>query len=138
MDTVAIYDRSTSGFHVINANSHLPGSGADMIFCFGPAGAGWIPLAGDWDGVSSPAPGVAQHAGASMPEVALDWLGDLDPLAPRPGRAKGRTAAQAAVDTVLATAWRQAQAWAARASCLCLTSGTGATPVPKTAQDAPC
>ncbi|MBK6317068.1 MAG: hypothetical protein IPF53_22995 [Blastocatellia bacterium] len=38
---------STSTFFLRNANA--PG-GADVVFGFGPAGSGWTPLAGDFDG----------------------------------------------------------------------------------------
>ena len=34
-------------FFLRNANT---GGAADMVFGYGPAGAGWRPLAGDWDG----------------------------------------------------------------------------------------
>ena len=45
-DTIGLYNPATSVFYLRNTN----GTGyADVTFAYGPAGAGWIPIAGDWD-----------------------------------------------------------------------------------------
>ena len=45
--TPGLYDPAASRFYVRNANS----TGiANTTFDYGPAGGGWIPLSGDWDG----------------------------------------------------------------------------------------
>lgn len=46
-DTVSLFNPSTSSFFLRNDNSAGP---ADAMFGYGPAGAGWTPIAGDWDG----------------------------------------------------------------------------------------
>jgi hypothetical protein len=46
-DTAGVYVSATGAWFLRNSNS--PG-GADIVFTFGPGGAGLIPLAGDWDG----------------------------------------------------------------------------------------
>ena len=46
-DTIGLYDPVTSTFYLKNSNSAGP---ADLTFVYGPAGSGWIPIAGDWDG----------------------------------------------------------------------------------------
>ncbi len=48
LDTPGLYDSATAGFHL--KNSHAQGGGADVVFSYGPANAGWLPLVGDWDG----------------------------------------------------------------------------------------
>ena len=52
-DTVGLYDPLTSTFYLRNSNS-LQGPNdhgyADIVFNYGPANAGMLPLAGDWDG----------------------------------------------------------------------------------------
>lgn len=45
--TAGLYNPSTSAFFLKNTNA---GGGADLTFSYGPAGAGWAPMAGDWDG----------------------------------------------------------------------------------------
>jgi len=45
--TVGIFNPSASGFYL--RNSHSAGT-ADVTFGYGPGGAGWQPLAGDWNG----------------------------------------------------------------------------------------
>ena len=37
-------------FHVLPARYANQSGPADVTFAYGPAGAGWIPIAGDWDG----------------------------------------------------------------------------------------
>ena len=46
-DTAGIYVPATGAWFLRNDNS--PGS-ADLVFGYGPAGIGWLPLEGDWDG----------------------------------------------------------------------------------------
>ena len=47
-DTIGLYQGDVSLFHL--KNSFTPGA-SDQYFAFGPGGnAGWIPLAGDWNG----------------------------------------------------------------------------------------
>ena len=52
-DTLGLYNPTTSVFYLRNTTS-LQGAGdlgyADVVFTFGQAGAGWIPIAGDWNG----------------------------------------------------------------------------------------
>ncbi|MBK6424961.1 MAG: M28 family peptidase [Blastocatellia bacterium] len=49
-DTIGVYDPSTSNFFLRNTN----GAGAaDVVFSFGAGGAGYLPLAGDWNGDGS-------------------------------------------------------------------------------------
>ena len=98
-DTIGIYLGSTGSWFLRNSNS--PG-GADVVFGFGPAGLGWIPLAGDWngDGVDTPglydpssgffylrnanSPGAADTffgfgpGGLGWKPMAGDWDGDGD------------------------------------------------------------
>ena len=45
--TAGLYNPATSTFYL--KNSHAGGA-ADIVFRYGPANAGWTPLAGDWDG----------------------------------------------------------------------------------------
>jgi trimeric autotransporter adhesin len=54
-DTAGIYDPATGAWFLRNTNS--PGS-ADLVFLFGPGGAGLVPLAGDWDGDGDDTPGL--------------------------------------------------------------------------------
>jgi len=96
-DTVGLYDPSASTFFLRNSNSSAP---ADLVFGYGPAGAGWLPIVGDWngDGVdtiglydpsasffflrnsnsSAPADLVFSYgpAGAGWIPIAGDWNGD--------------------------------------------------------------
>jgi len=46
-DTIGVYDPATSNFFLRNTNG---AGGADVTFSFGAGGAGYTPLAGDWDG----------------------------------------------------------------------------------------
>jgi len=95
--TIGLYNPATSFFYLSNSNSSAP---ADIKFGYGPAGAGWIPVAGDWngDGVdtiglynptssvfflrnsnsSAPADLVFSYgpAGAGWIPIAGDWNGD--------------------------------------------------------------
>lgn len=48
VDTVGQYNPATGQFSLKNMNAAGP---ADLIFPFGPAGAGWFALIGDWDGL---------------------------------------------------------------------------------------
>ncbi len=54
-DTAGVVANATSTFFL--KNSHNPGN-ADLAFGYGPAGAGWIPLSGDWDGDGMDTPGL--------------------------------------------------------------------------------
>jgi ribosomal protein S16 len=47
LPTVGVYDPAAAEFYLRNSND--PGV-ADVRFGYGPAGLGWQPLAGDWDG----------------------------------------------------------------------------------------
>src|SRR5262249_39485267 len=42
-----LYDPASSTFFLKNTNSAGP---ADLVFPYGPANSGWIPLVGDWNG----------------------------------------------------------------------------------------
>lgn len=102
-DTAGLYDASSSTFYLRNSNT--PGV-ADLTLRYGPAGAGWLPLAGDWNGDgtdtiglynpststfylrNSNTPGVADvsfgygPAGAGWLPLAGDWNGDgIDTIA---------------------------------------------------------
>ncbi|MCC6744778.1 MAG: FG-GAP repeat protein [Acidobacteria bacterium] len=46
-DTAGIYVSGTGAWFLRNSNSPGPG---DVVFGYGPAGLGWVSLAGDWDG----------------------------------------------------------------------------------------
>jgi hypothetical protein len=52
-DSVGLYDPATSTFYLRNTNS-LQGpddhASADIVFSYGPANSGMVPVAGDWDG----------------------------------------------------------------------------------------
>jgi hypothetical protein len=97
ISTAGLYDPATSVFFLRNSNSSAP---ADLVFSYGPAGAGWMPVVGDWngDGVdtiglynpsssffflrnsnsSAPADLVFSYgpAGAGWIPIAGDWNGD--------------------------------------------------------------
>jgi len=45
--TIGLYDPTSSTFFLRNTNSSAP---ADVVFSYGPAGAGWVPIVGDWNG----------------------------------------------------------------------------------------
>ena len=45
--TTGLYDPTTSAFYLRNTNDS---GDADTTFAYGAAGAGWIPIAGDWNG----------------------------------------------------------------------------------------
>jgi hypothetical protein len=45
--TAGLYNGATSTFYLRNTNS---AGAADLTFAYGPPGAGWLPLMGDWDG----------------------------------------------------------------------------------------
>jgi hypothetical protein len=47
LKTPGLHSPATSGFFLRNANV---GGAADLTFGYGPAGSGWTPLTGDWDG----------------------------------------------------------------------------------------
>jgi hypothetical protein len=96
-DTIGLYDADASVFYLRNTNT---AGVADTIAAFGVAGAGWLPIAGDWngDGVdtiglydptnsvfylrNSNTTGVATTiigfgaAGGNMKPVVGDWNGD--------------------------------------------------------------
>ncbi len=46
-DTIGLYDPEAGFFHLKNSNA---GGKADIPYRYGPAGAGWLPIMGDWDG----------------------------------------------------------------------------------------
>jgi hypothetical protein len=46
-DTIGLYDPAASAFHL--KYSHAGGT-ADNVYGYGPAGARWLPIMGDWDG----------------------------------------------------------------------------------------
>ncbi len=46
-DTPGVYNPSTAAFFLRNQQT---GGGADVTLIYGPAGVGWVPLVGDWDG----------------------------------------------------------------------------------------
>jgi hypothetical protein len=96
-DTVGVFVPTTSDFFLRNANA----SGlADIVFGYGPDGAGWVPIAGDWDGdgletielysaasgsfflKNAHSPGPADQAfsfgprGTMWEPIAGDWNGD--------------------------------------------------------------
>ena len=52
-DTIGLYNPTTSKFFLRNTTS-LQGPSdkgyADVAFTYGPANAGWLPIAGDWNG----------------------------------------------------------------------------------------
>jgi hypothetical protein len=96
-DTVGIFVGASNAFFLRNV--HAPGA-SDFLVSFGPAGAGWTPLMGDWnnDGVDTPglyvpstgtfflrnsiSPGNADiafgygPAGAGWLPIVGDWNGD--------------------------------------------------------------
>ncbi len=45
--TVGLYNPANAGFYLRNTNTT---GDANITFSYGPAGQGWIPLSGDWDG----------------------------------------------------------------------------------------
>ncbi len=47
MGSIGGYNPSNGVFYLRNTNM---GGNADYQFQFGPAGAGWLPIAGDWNG----------------------------------------------------------------------------------------
>ncbi len=47
VDTVGLYDRDTSTFHLRNTNDAISG---EVAVAYGPAGGGWMPIVGDWNG----------------------------------------------------------------------------------------
>jgi glucose/arabinose dehydrogenase len=98
IDTVGLFDPTASQFFLRNANTSAV---ADLTFYYGPAGAGWTPLVGDWNGngvdtvalynpatsffylKNTHASGVASDlkfgfgpAGAGWIPIAGDWTGD--------------------------------------------------------------
>ena len=54
-DTIGVYATATGAFFLRNTNSS---GGADLVFTFGPGGAGVVPLSGDWDGDGDDTAGV--------------------------------------------------------------------------------
>jgi urease beta subunit len=73
-DTVGLYDPTTGTFYLRNSNS--PGN-ADWAFNYGPAGLGWQPIAGDWNGdgidtvgLYNPATGVFYLKNTNAPGAA--------------------------------------------------------------------
>ncbi|MDS4030106.1 MAG: CARDB domain-containing protein [Candidatus Contendobacter sp.] len=96
-ETIGLYNPTTSVFYLRNSNT--PGI-ADNFFSYGPPGAGWIPIAGDWNGNgvttiglynpttsvfylrNSNTPGIADNffsygpPGAGWIPIVGDWNGD--------------------------------------------------------------
>jgi hypothetical protein len=61
--TAGLYNPAGAGFFLRNSNS----SGvADIAFAYGPAGAGWLPLVGDWNGDGVDTVGLYNPAGGSF------------------------------------------------------------------------
>jgi hypothetical protein len=58
-DTVGAFVPSTSAWFLRNAINQGP---AALTFAYGPAGSGWVPLAGDWDGDGDDTPGLYEPA----------------------------------------------------------------------------
>ena len=54
-DTVGVVAATSSTFFLRTAHG---GGGADLVFGYGPAGAGWVPLSGDWNGDGVDTPGL--------------------------------------------------------------------------------
>jgi hypothetical protein len=54
-DTAGVYVASAGAFFLRNSNS---GGAADVTVSYGPVGAGWTPLVGDWDGDGDDTPGL--------------------------------------------------------------------------------
>ena len=79
---MGLYDPSQSKFYLRNTTS-LQGSGdkgyADVAFTFGAAGAGWLPIAGDWNspGQALMAAGGSVVASANLPTLSQ---ADLQPI----------------------------------------------------------
>jgi hypothetical protein len=96
-DAPGVFVPASSTFFLRNTSSAGP---ADMTFVYGPAGAGWVPLSGDWNGDGFHTPGLYAPAsstfflknsygpgpadlvfsfgpvGAGWAPVAGDWDGD--------------------------------------------------------------
>jgi hypothetical protein len=66
-----LYAASTARWFLRNSNST---GFADLDFVFGPPGSGMIPLAGDWDGVTSGGVAAALSASDSLYDPTLEWL----------------------------------------------------------------
>ena len=56
---IGLYNSGGAGFFLRNSNTT---GMADVSFAFGPAGLGWIPLVGDWDGDGVDTPGLYNPA----------------------------------------------------------------------------
>jgi uncharacterized repeat protein (TIGR01451 family) len=59
-DTVGVFLPGPSQWLLRNSNS---GGAAHLTFGFGPQGAGWVPLSGDWDGDGDDTPGFYDPVG---------------------------------------------------------------------------
>jgi hypothetical protein len=57
--TVGLFDQQASTFFLRNTNTAGP---ADVTYGYGPPAAGWVPLAGDWDGNGTRTPGLYDSA----------------------------------------------------------------------------
>ena len=68
-DTVGLYDPATSTFYLRNSNS-LQGPNdhayADIVFTYGPAHSGMLPVAGDWDGSGKDGIGLYSEASSTF------------------------------------------------------------------------
>jgi hypothetical protein len=62
-DTIGLYSPSTAAFFLRNSND---GGIADIAFTYGPAGIGFTPLVGDWDGNGVDTPGLYDPANAAF------------------------------------------------------------------------
>jgi hypothetical protein len=48
LDTVGLFNSASSTFFLKNLNT---GGAADITARYGPSGAGWTPVVGNWDGL---------------------------------------------------------------------------------------
>jgi hypothetical protein len=62
-DTIGLYDPVHAAFFLRNTNN---GGIADVSFMFGPAGLGWVPIVGDWDGNGTSTIGLYDPAHAAF------------------------------------------------------------------------
>jgi hypothetical protein len=61
--TAGLYNPAGGGFFLRNSNST---GVADISFAYGPAGAGWLPLVGDWNGDSTTTVGLYNPSAGSF------------------------------------------------------------------------
>jgi hypothetical protein len=63
MTTIGVYQPGSSKFYLRDTNS---AGVADNAFVYGPAGSGWIPLSGDWNGDGVQTPGLYNSSTATF------------------------------------------------------------------------